>query len=126
MIDRILLYAALTVAVGLGVTVAVQAYKLRAAERDLEHAEARIANHAAAAEAWSRIASDAESALAECQAQWADAKRTAEAQLAAARDARSKAQAEADKWRERWGARPQGCRAALAELDRACPEIGDY
>lgn len=126
MIDRILLYAALAIAAGFGVTIAVQAYQLRAAERDLEHAEARVANHVAAAESWARRATDAEAALAECQAQWADAKRTAEVQLTAAREARNKAQAEADKWRERWQARPQGCRAALAELDRACPEIGDY
>ena len=96
------------------------------AEARAEAADTRAGQHAMAASQWEASALQTRVDLAACQAQWAEAKNKAASMVAEANARRIRAEAEAQTWRKRWDARPQGCSAALAALDTACPALDGY
>lgn len=93
---------------------------------ELDHAHARVAVHQQALLDWQKDSQQARDELAVCLAQWADAEQDAAAQLQASEAALAAAKEDAARWRQRWDARPTGCRAALAALDSACPDLSTY
>jgi hypothetical protein len=108
----------------------LHAGKLRA-ERDAALREAganaeAVREARAANAAWEQATLDTHAALAQCQAQWAEATESAaRAQALAEQGRREAARVRAD-FAARFAARGATCEAALAELDTACAAVGGY
>lgn len=99
---------------------------VKRAEARAEAADTRAGKHAMAASQWEIDGLQARVDLSECQAQWEQTRASAVEMIAESTRRRIQAEAEAQTWRKRWDARPQGCSAALASLDTACPALDGY
>lgn len=75
---------------------------------------------------WQTTALEAQAALSQCQAQWAEATADAEFQAAAAAEHRRNAVRWAEAFAGRYAGKGAQCSAALAALDPACPELEGY
>jgi hypothetical protein len=75
---------------------------------------------------WETGALEAQRGLAQCQAQWAEAKADADFHAAAAAEHRRNAVRWAEAFAGRYAGRTQQCAAALQALDPACPELEGY
>jgi hypothetical protein len=75
---------------------------------------------------WETGALEAQRGLAQCQAQWAEAKADAEFHAAAAAEHRRNAVRWAEAFAGRYAGKTAQCAAALQALDPACPELEGY
>lgn len=126
----------LNLALGIALTAAVTGWALHArnlggkvteANRAQGSAEASLFTCTGANTEWETTALNARTDLAQCQAQWRDEKLGAQAAVAKAEAGAAAAQAQLDRFRERWGGKGATCGAALLAMEQACADqIGSY
>lgn len=95
-------------------------------ERDAATYRAAVQTFTSANEAWARADALRRAAMQRDREQRQQVQAQAQAAAAAARASAIEADNRARLWRDKFNTRPQGCAAALAALDSACPSLRGF
>lgn len=116
----------LLIALAIALFATAQTLRLREARAVATAAELRAESALLVAADWEAATLTASTALATCQAQWADVQQRGADALAQAQRHRDIALDALDTWRARWAEITTDCSAALAATDAACVELEGY